>query len=792
MSLEPRSDKLCAWQYSVFKATQSGKEKRQQVVEAKRLAAVYDALRRRKDLRQTKVQECKDNAAGTLRSLATTWHREAQKTVNDKTYRLAHYMYREYLDTFPEEKDAYTMAFYYAELLFKLKRWEEAAEAYTRVVQMKRDGKFLKEAAYAAVISWKNALNVEEETQDTERLEGEEADRLKPRPLSDRHKKMIAAFDTYLEYVPRATKERPTILYRKARIYYEHNHYDKAYKLFSRVVVEHPQHELSEYAANLMLDCLNILKRYDELLEWLRKFKKIPALYQGELRAQIDKLFNQFERIRCETAQKDGRYRECGECYRRLASKNPDDPRWSELAYNSALCYEAAKLIGNAIQIRTQLINVAKDDPLAQKAMYMIGANYHGLAWYSRAAAWYERFAREFPGEEEAPKALQDAIVFRLGRAEHDKAAEDIRYFAKTYGKRPKYAALSAKVVFSLGTLYEQRNQLDKVIDHYQDYLRKWGRYGGTDRQVVAHARIGRALWRQSCPGKTVNGACIKIERVRSKREVKRRKQRKTIELRKQCGPETKNRITVKERDTRKVRQAMGHLKKALALGRRGQVRAKGADEDEIARRKADLRYAVAQARFLQAEALFEQMLEVEFPKNLDFSERNQRRLRDSQRRFRRYLDTKGKRLEKARRAYQDVIKQRVPHWAIAAAARIGQLFQNFAGALYTAPVPKPNIPPQLRRSREAREEFMMVFTDTYCDTLEVKARPLEDKAEQGLAACLSRSTELSWYNEWSKLCEAELNQINAVKYPVAAEIRAEPGYVSMDSIKARPITEIN
>jgi len=119
-------------------------------------------------------------------------------------------------------------------------------------------------------------------------------------------------------------------------------------------------------------------------------------------------------------------------------------------------------------------------------------------------------------------------------------------------------------------------------------------------------------------------------------------------------------------------------------------------------------------------------------------------------------------------------------------------LFQNFAGALYTAPVPKPNIPPQFRRSREAREEFMTAFTDTYCDTLEDKARPLEVKAEEGLSACLNRSTELSWYNEWSKLCETELNQINAVKWPVAAEIRPEPDYVSLHPIRARPITEVN
>ena len=34
-------------------------------------------------------------------------------------------------------------------------------------------------------------------------------------------------------------------------------------------------------------------------------------------------------------------------------------------------------------------------------------------------------------------------------------------------------------------------------------------------------------------------------------------------------------------------------------------------------------------------------------------------------------------------------------------------------------------------------------------------------------------------FNEWSQLCEAELNQIKPVEYPLASEIRAQPGYVS-------------
>ena len=71
------------------------------------------------------------------------------------------------------------------------------------------------------------------------------------------------------------------------------------------------------------------------------------------------------------------------------------------------------------------------------------------------------------------------------------------------------------------------------------------------------------------------------------------------------------------------------------------------------------------------------------------------------------------------------------------------------------------------------------------------KARPLEDKAVQGLAFCLNKSTELSWYNEWSGLCESELNQIKPAQFPLATEIRAEPGYLTLRPAAASVLTEI-
>jgi hypothetical protein len=252
----------------------------------------------------------------------------------------------------------------------------------------------------------------------------------------------------------------------------------------------------------------------------------------------------------------------------------------------------------------------------------------------------------------------------------------------------------------------------------------------------------------------------------------------------------------VLRRDPAKKRKALTNFKKALQLFKRtgGGKGVKGETKEEREKRAGLMKYAAAAARFYQAEADFEKFLDVEFPKGLDFSigktKAQKKKVAKSKKKFGKYLENKGKRLGQTRQVYQDVIKMRVAHWAIAASARIGQLFQNFADALYTAPIPKPPMPKQLK-TRDQKEEFVMMFTDTYCDTLEDKAAPLEDKAVQGLDACLRTATEYSWYNEWSTLCEKELNQIKPAEYPIASEIRARPGYVTFVTDRAKVITEV-
>ncbi len=842
IKLAPTSPKLCTWQQEILRNTLSKTGSRatpDSVQELERLAAVFEKFKSMEGVKKEAVEECRDNTAGSLRELATTWHKEAQKTNVKETYALAQSLYREYLAKFPKEKDVYPMTFYYGELLFKLEKFCDAAPVYTNVVTLdpSNAAKYRNEAAYAAVISWKNCLNVddsgqaqEEETKklrkgdvgkdrtkkDKEEKPKDEEAAFKPKDIPDKQKKMLEAFDTYIKYVPNSP-ELVTIKYRKARTYYEYNHFAEAAPLFKDIADHHKDSDLAIYSVNLLFDCENILHQYDTLEVDVKKFCAIDTfLKDGDFKHQCDTILNGIARKKIEQWEKEAKYRLAADEYVRLAKEHPDDPRLAELYYNAAVDYEKSKAVGLAIQVRSQLIELKPEDPLSKKAVFLLGRAYQDIAAYASAAEQYEKFASKWPGEKaptDAATALYSASVYRRGLGETDKAIGDAMDFVKIYGPRGKeYEDKAAGVFFGLGLIYEQQKDKDKLRKHLNEYLKSWGTRGGIDREIIATVKLGEMAWQESCPVAGVNGACIELTRVRASsatrvaekarkaQKGKKGKRKAGAQLPAQCGPETKSKITVHERKPALAKEAQAQFAKALKLFAGGAALKKvpGKDEAERGSRTEAMLYAVAQAKMMEGDQEYEKFLTMKIPDKLDFTPvdplsskgkqaKDKKRLEENTKKFKGWFDSKTSQIAKAQKIYQDVLQFKVAHWSIASAARIGQLFQDFSGQLYTAPVPKAGKPPEGMKE----EEFEQLFHDSYCDQMTDTAEPLESKAVEGLSKCLETATSLSWSNEWSALCEAELNQIKPAEYPLATEIRAVPGYYDRRPDAAPLLTEI-
>ena len=351
------SPRICEWQNKIVRNTLSAGNKKDQVQEIERLGNVYDKVGEMKGAKKDQREECRNSFHDTSKELALIWHKEAQRTKNQDTYELDKFVYKVFLDHFPKDKDAYEMGFYYGELLWTLSNWKDAAEQYTKVVEMKPDGKYVKEAAYAAVLAWKNALNVDDHEQkelvekDREQHEKKkEKNKLEPIAIPEYQKKMIGAFDTYIKYVPDAP-ELVTIKYRKARIYYEYNHFEEAAKLFEDIVNKHPKHELAVYSANLLLDSLNAQGKTKDVVKYVDKFLEMPELMKDpEFGKQMISLKSDTYDIEGMVFEKQRNFKECGRSKLAAAEALPDHPKHAERLWDAAQCFQNAHLVGQALR----------------------------------------------------------------------------------------------------------------------------------------------------------------------------------------------------------------------------------------------------------------------------------------------------------------------------------------------------------------------------------------------------------------------------------------------------------
>ncbi len=789
ISKRSKDKRVCEWQFYIVQAMLTAGTKKQKVDSIRDLVRLYTGVRKKKILPAEQLSECRDSAMNTTSELALLWHNEANKTKNFETLSHVDRLYKLYITNFQDAKDIGRMEYYYAELMWQraesetkprlaTELWERSAVAFTDVVKSgKVSGKLLKESAYASVLAWKNALRVDPRTDvappDTETTVSAIP---KKKPIPKRQQKMLEAFDVYITYVKDPEDEElVSMKFLKARLYWRYNHFDKATPMFEDLATNHLDHETGEWSVNILLHTYNQTQQYDKLVATAKRLKKRKQWLaeHDEVEGRLDTILAQAQRKAAEKLEKDaeesgdyGKYVACGKAYVDIYNSNPEAPKSDEVLYNAGVCFEKGRSIGAAISMFSILRSRHPNSNSARRAIGRLGANFGRVAFYEKAAKYLEEYAAKYGGEKDADKALSNAIFYRKGIGDDDKAIKDTKAFiAKKSTKRGK----KAEAHFNIHYIYEKRGENDKLVRHLQEYLKDYRKSGGVDKEIIAQAKIGLALWKKSCPVKAVNGTCIKVRRARSLASRKR-KRRRGSSLPTQCGPESKLKVTNVDRDRRLVSRAQRAFKAALKAygGGKASRRVSGSKEEKAGRLRLMNKYAAA-AQFHLAEADYERFLRIEFPKGMDFNPKKPKLAKKSLKRFGDYRKNKMSKMQKTGEAYKKIASGKDPHWAIASSSRIAQLSQNFSDQMFTAEIPK------FVRTGKFAEDGV----DAYCDKLAEVTEPLEKLSINEFGRCLGTATKLSWYNDWSKLCEKELGQIRPEQFPTASEVRVSPNLIA-------------
>ena len=781
MAGAPRSNSLCDWQTKVTNAVISSRPKQEQIIELKRLVDVYRTYKKG-GKPPAQVEQCKVETATTMLWLGTSWHREAvgtdsaPGTKNKKTMSQAAVLYRTLLKEFPDMEQMeftnidkrdwptkYKLSYFYAELLWKMEEWGQCGPAFDDVVEQNSQGEYTSDAAYAAVLCYNNLYQqqyVPRETQtkfisksDQKALKNGKAapkSKFAPKKLTPLQEGMLQAFNRYVCYVDKA-EDLSTIKYRRARIYYEANRFEEAAVLFRDVAFNHKDSELAEYAANLYLDCLNVLgtqiaqPRVACVQELSASIDPMSASFCGteqladehpDLCGTLGNLQCQVRRKEAEIYQQTKEFKKAAATYVRIFRRHEECGEMDEMLYNAAINFEAAHLLGRAIQVRTVLIERYPESKLSKKAVYLIGQNFQALAYYEQAAKFYEQFARKFPGEDgtrctaedkengtcpNAIEGLEQATFFRIGLGDDKTAMEDSDLFARNY--RRKLPRQTSQVMFSIGSIYERQKRWFEAISHYRDYLKKYGKVGAPQQVIQANTAIGRAFWE-----------------LNKKSEARKHFQAAVRGWTSGAPKRIRALKTSKENKVLYIRQALD---------------------------------SAAESQFYLSEYKFADFQKVAFPQYRGGkSVARVKKWSDTE--FKKWVTRKQTVLRAAEADYAKVAKMTVTAdgvqmksapWQIAAASRTGEMYRSFVDEFRDAPVPKEI------------EKDPGLF-DIYVGALDDVSEPLQRQAIDKFEFCLKTATQVRWFNRWSRSCEQELNGLNPRKYPVAAELRGEPNYV--------------
>lgn len=843
----------CEWQSRIVVNTLAEDNKAVQWRETKELGAYWTKYKEG-DYKKSVKRKCRDAALDTMKQMATVWHDEAEKTRIDDTYELAEKAYQGFLDVFPEDKDAYELQYYYAELLWALasnnyaqkdkesrekglKYFRKAHDEFVAALQLDPKGKYTRDAAFAQMLSMKNALEYDETggkgkacktnsegicTYDTGKKKRPKRDKETKMDTSaefpetdytDDEKAMLNAYEIYEKYVTdKDDKELPKIMYHRAKLMMEHNKFSEAKPLLKTMVEKFDGSTYAAWCSEMLLDLLTIqwvdqtqtpeelIESSNELETWAKKFQTLKVWTHPEaeqIREAVPRLLAGIGWKKgmayrdAGAAYVEGKpggdsegFKKCAEQFIQVYNDHADHDKADTLLWNAADCSDAGYMVGQAIKIRDILLAEYPDSEHAKDTMYFVAQSHQAVAHYREASQRFEEFATKYKKDSRAADALQNAYLFRLGIGDEEQANTNLEQYESLFKRKDVKKA--AKIFWSRHDLLKTDSERKA---HAEQYLKTYSSRGGKDRQAVAEAVIGQILWRRSCEEELLYDSCLSIKRKKAvsglaeiEKQKKIQERRERLEAKKEkenkkkkyrpparCGSSTQGVITIHKRSSKQAAAAQKRFDAVLKL-----VRKKPSIPADDLQRVEAFKNAWGMAMVYSADEKYEEYLKLKMPENLSFVVEEYKKdsgypkwereyaeqvkaKADSEKRFKSFLDKKSKLLKELTEQYARVKETGSPYWVLAAAARTAMLSQNFADQLYRAEVP---------RDFKTEDEYY-----AYCDTLGDFAQPLQEQAFQAFTYCIERSTEFQFFNEFSRLCEDEMQQWDAEKYPATNEL---------------------
>jgi TolA-binding protein len=699
------------------------------------------------------VDRARTVAESRMRELVTDYHRYAQKFKKVDDYETAADIYSQYLQAFPDSENAYRLNFFYAELLWDLGNWREAAKQYDGVVKRDGKGEYTRTSAYNSVLAWEKIVKKEpppifkdgkilsatacseadlkkgkcaQKTDqiDKKKVELENFEKGKkdysPQKIPEDEVSLAAACDAYVSAVPdnkgdaKLKEELINVKFKSAYIYQSHYHFDEGAKRFGELIDRWPDSEAARKGADQILDSYDAREDYLALEKWSRDFAKRKELTKDAAFAKLvarfmeGATFKNVDAVRstavaARTKDKAEATKLALEAAGRFDGFIKEFPT-SEFApvalYNAQLLYAYENHLDTAIASANQLLkDYAKEiaagenlkNKLEEETIINLAAYYAKTADYPKAAETNVRFVDKYKNHPKAPDIIYDAGIFYLGLGDTRNATAMFARYIKDFPKQKDIP----DVYLRMAAVYEDQEDWKRASAMYGEFSNIHGKAAREDQVLLARYKTALSL-QKAGRDKDMLDACNGILAGFKKLPEK-----------------------VQKSD---VGQLAGGYCAFQVL------------EPEYQAYKAIQIEAKAGASGKKAMQLVKQA-----------------------------LDDKLKQRDLIAKKYFDVLAYGSGEWGIAGLSRAADALLDYVGTLRNAPDP-----PMLRDNPEA--------LDLFRTELENIAFPVEEQGITALESALQKAFELGIYSQYTIEIEDKLKTFKPAKFGRVYELAFFPG----------------
>ncbi|MDE0119214.1 MAG: tetratricopeptide repeat protein [Bdellovibrionales bacterium] len=408
----------------------------------------------------------------TVRNYALRMHQSYRKTKGPVSKTQALFSYELYNNHFGKFKKAHEMRFFYAELLFDLKKYNSAARQYLYLVEHFPKSKYYETANLNSVLTFEKTLPSSGQIR---KIVGKKVSRV---PFTQPIHNFQKVANMYVNRFPKSSNV-PAILYKMASLHYEFNHHKEALAQFWYLIKKYPSSKYTEYSANLILDIYNLTKDFKGLRQAAKDLLANKMIANSGSAREIRKILSQISLKSAEDMAKNKEYFKSARLYKDFADTHPRSPLRGTAYYNSGINFKKSGDTLSAISLYKMALQSGGGGKIKSTVLKDMPMLYQKTGQYRKAAEAFSLYARSFPKDKSTADFWFNAALIYDGLNRYTQAEQAYLEYFKRSKKAEKTQAL-----YLLAELKKRRGQATQAVSYYNQFLNR----GSSDKKALVEA----------------------------------------------------------------------------------------------------------------------------------------------------------------------------------------------------------------------------------------------------------------------------------------------------------------